>query len=889
MMDGERWQKIQAVFHDAAEVPEAERDGFVRSYCGADGQLASEVLAMLHHDSHGNGLLDQNLAEAAERTLAASDPLITKEFGSYRIIRPVGEGGMGVVYLAERKDLRSQVAIKILRDAWLSPARRERFASEQRTLAQLNHSSIARLYDAAALPDGTPYFVMEYVEGVPLTKFCREKNSSIDQRLRLFRSVCEAVQHAHGHAVIHRDLKPSNILVKEDGSVHLLDFGIAKELESLDLQVDQTMTGLRLMTPAYAAPEQIRGDRIGIRTDVYSLGVILYELLTNELPFDLSNLTPAEATSIIADHDPGKPSTAVRRNGPQLDSNASELTQTAWADLDVLCLTAMHKDPQRRYASVEALIRDVDHYLDGGPLDARPDTLRYWAGKFVRRNRRAVLIGALVFTVMVAMATFFTVRLARARDVATAEAARTQRIQKFMANLFQGGDASAGPDDNLRVVTLLDRGVQQAQSLNSDPQVQAELYETLGTLYQNLGNFDQADSLLNATLVKRESLFGHDSPQAAETLVAIGLLRDDQARLLDAEKTVREGLAIEKRHLTPNHPAIAKATAALGRVLEDRGSYDEAIQTLNEAVRMQSAKGATTPELASTLYELANCHFYAGHYDTAESLNQQLLPMYRQFYGGRHPRVADVLVNLAAIRHDRGRYQEAEPFERQALDIVQTWYGKDNPATAADLTMLARTLVFEDRFDEATTLLQQSLAIKERVFGPVHPSVASSLNELGNTAVKQGHYDDAEKYFSRMVDIYHSVYGEHHYLLGIAISNLAGAYAGKQEWPRAEPLFRQAVRIFTETQSADHINTGIARTKLGRTLLRQQRYAEAETESRAGYEILAKQVAPGASWLVNGRKDLIEEYAALKQPENAEKFRKELADAHGSESPSNKK
>ena len=879
MMDSTRWQKIQTVFHDAVELPEAERVGFVRSNCFADEQLASEVLAMLQHDSYGKGLLDQDLAETAQKTFAASDSFARKRYGAYQVMRLLGEGGMGVVYLAERTDLRSRVAIKVLRDAWLSPARRERFAVEQRTLAQLNHPSIARLYDAAVLPDGTPYFVMEYVEGVPLTQHCREKKCSIEQRLLLFRSVCEAVQHAHGHAVIHRDLKPSNILVKDDGSVHLLDFGIAKEIESLDMRVDQTMTGLRFMTPAYAAPEQVRGDRIGVATDVYSLGVILYELLTNESPFDLSNLTPAEAASIIADYDPGKPSAAVRRKRPQPDSNASQVTQTAWADLDVLCLTAMHKDPQRRYASVEGLIRDLDHYKDGEPLEARPDALSYRAAKFFRRNRRAVLSTALVFAVIMAIAAFFTVRLAKARDAAIAEAARTQRIQRFMGNLFQGGDASAGPDDNLRVVTLLERGRQQAQSLNSEPEAQAELYETLGTLYENLGKFDQADSLLNSALAKRESLFGHDSPQAAETLVDLGLLRDDQARLPEAEQFVREGLTIEKRHLAPNHPSIAKATTALGKVLEDRGSYNAAIRTLDESVRLQSPNGAVTPELAGSLYELANSHFYTGHYDTAESLNQQLLPMYRQLYGEQHPRVADVLVNLAAIRHDRGRYQEAEPLERQALEIVQGWYGKDSPATASDLTMLARTLVFENRFDEATTLLQRSLAIKERVYGSVHPSVASSLNELGNTAAKQGHYDVAEKYFSRMAEIYHSIYGDHHYLLGIAISNLAGAYAGKQEWARAEPLFRQAVSIFTETQSADHINTGIARTKLGNTLLHQQRYAEAEKESRAGCEILSKQMARGASWLVKCKKDLIEEYEALKQPEKADAFRRELTGA----------
>src|SRR5215469_12476655 len=217
-MDGARWQRIQEIFHDASALPVAERDRFVRTICSGDSDLAAEVLGMLKHDS-GDGLLDQNLAQTAHKTLSAPDPLVTKEFGPYHIIRLLGEGGMGVVYLAERRDLDTQVAIKVLRDAWLSPARRERFQSEQRTLAQLNHPSIARLYDAAVLPDGTPYFVMEYIEGVPLTQYCRDKKCSVEQRLQLFRAVCEAVQHAHSNAVIHRDLKPSNILVKTDGSM----------------------------------------------------------------------------------------------------------------------------------------------------------------------------------------------------------------------------------------------------------------------------------------------------------------------------------------------------------------------------------------------------------------------------------------------------------------------------------------------------------------------------------------------------------------------------------------------------------------------------------------------------------------------------------------------
>ena len=322
-MDSTRWERIQSLFHDVADLPGPEQRAFLQDACGDEG-LAAEVIALVEEDARGASLLDRDLAHVAQDVLDGAAPaaLPFKEFGPYRIKAALGEGGMGVVYLAERTDLGSLVAIKILRDAWLSPARRERFASEQRTLAQLNHPSIARIYDADTLDDGTPWFVMEYVEGVPLTDYCSQHACSIEQRLQLFRAVCEAVQYAHQRAVIHRDLKPSNILVKPDGTVRLLDFGIAKQLESLESPAgqagrgltgkDQTMTGLRLMTPAYAAPEQIRGDGIGIHTDVYSLGVILYELLAGKLPFDLSKLTPGEAEAVIVGRDPERPSAVAR-------------------------------------------------------------------------------------------------------------------------------------------------------------------------------------------------------------------------------------------------------------------------------------------------------------------------------------------------------------------------------------------------------------------------------------------------------------------------------------------------------------------------------------------------------------------------------------------------
>jgi len=877
-MDAERWDRVQRLFHEALEQAPAERRAWLDGAAGGDPTLVTDVLRLLSADARHASPLDLELAQVAAQVLRVDTAeLPLTDFGPYRITRLLGEGGMGVVYLARRSDLGSVAAIKILRDAWLSPARRERFAAEQRTLAQLNHPSIAQLHDADTLPDGTPWFVMEYVEGVPLTDYCREHATSIEGCLELFRAVCEAVQHAHGHAVIHRDLKPSNILVTADGTVKLLDFGIAKHLEDVEGTVDQTRTGLRMMTPAYAAPEQIRGERVGIHTDVYSLGVILYELLAGRPPFDLGNKTPAEAMSIVVDQDPERPSAVTRRQaaGPR----ARSAGHTSWADLDVLVLTAMQKEPARRYQTVEALIRDVDHYLAGEPLEARADTLRYRLGKFVRRHRVAVAAAAAVGLVLVGTVVFYTVRLARARNVAVAEAARTQRIQRYMMNLFQGGDEAVGPADSLHVVTLVNRGIEEARDLDGEPIVQAELYQTLGTISQQLGNIARADSLLTLALERRRALLGAAHPDVAEGMVALGQLRMEQARYEEGEQLIREALAIQRRALPANHPAVLRAMSALGQVLQDRGAYDEAIAVQQELVRMHGATGAASPDLAQSMSELASTHFYAGHYDTADSLNTQVLVMSRGLYGERHPMVAEDLINLGATQLERGEYARAEAFDRQALDITRAWYGDQHPKTAAGLTLVARALVYQKKNDEAKALLNEALAIRERVYGPMHPMVASTINELGNIAVAEDRYDEAEAQFSRMVEIYRTAYGGKHYLIGIALSNLGSAYNAAREYSKAEPLFREAIAMYQATLPPEHTTTAIAHIKLGRNLLRQRRFAEAAPETLAGYEVMKTQASAGNSFLRAARIDLAAIYDTLGQPARAAVFRQELADS----------
>ncbi len=863
-------------------MPKSQQRAFLVSACADDESLIADIQALLDEDAKDSSLLNRNMADIASEVLddPASRSFPFKEFGPYRIVRVLGEGGMGVVFLAERRDLHSQVAIKILRDAWVSPARRERFSSEQRTLAQLNHPSIARLYDADTLPDGTPLFVMEYVEGCSIVEYCKKLNCSIDDCLKLFRSVCEAVEYAHSQAVIHRDLKPSNILVKSAGTVRLLDFGIAKQLEDVNVAADATRTSFRFLTPAYASPEQIRGDRVGIQSDVYSLGVILYELLCDQLPFDLSSKTPTEAQATILESEPVKPSLIGQRPASEKAANspggAGSTTKAAWTDLDVLCLTAMHKDPQRRYRSVEALIRDIDHYLRGEPLEARPDSVLYRMHKFVGRNRRAVTASAIVSALIVGLVIFYTLRLAKARNAALAETARTQHVEQFMQDLFQGDAESTGPADDLRVVTVLERGEKQARALDEDPQIQADLYQTLGTMYDQLGKYDRADSLLNASLAQRKATSGADSAKVAESLVALANLRNDQAQLAEAETFARQGLQMSERHLPADHPVVARATLTLGRILDNRGKYDEAIPTLEEAMRLESGSKGVPADLSATLSELANTHYYLGHYDVSKDLNERALRMDEQIYGDRNPNVAQDLTNLADIQYQWSNYADAERLQRTAVGIMQSWYGKDHPETADDMTILGKYLIAEGRADEAVPILRESLVALENHYGKVHPRVALAVGELGLALQHQGNLDEAEKDFRRQADIYRSVYGEKNQQLGAAVANLAGVYSDRKDYAKSEELFRDALKLYADSLPAGHLNMAIAHVRLGGALLHDKRYSDAEGESRAGYELLMKQSTPPARWVETARNDLLAEYNAMDQSEKAAKIRAEL-------------
>lgn len=867
-MTPELWLDVKRIFQEALELSNSDREAFLTKACGNDAALRAEVESLLACHELAHDFIDEPVATAAAGLIDDNIAKIKpgERIGSYRIVEKIGRGGMGVVFLAEREGVGGEVAIKVLENVFSSPARQQRFTSEEKMLAGLKHQFIAQLYDAGVLEDGTPWFAMEYVDGIEITKYCRDK--SIEECLELFRLVCEAVQYAHGRMVIHRDLKPSNILVRstqQSCTPKLLDFGIAKQLDA----VSSSNSGLtaQLMTFGYAAPEQFLGLATVV-TDVYSLGVILYELIGGCKPYDFGNKAPFEIHQLISENTPEKPSSVA----PRTDAAGKQYRQPhagSWADLDVLCLTAMHHDPARRYQSVEALIRDIDHYLASEPLEARGDDVTYKLSKFARRHRSALIAAASVIILGIALGTFFTVRLTRARNEANLAAARTQRIEQFMSKLLTGGNQPSGPSADLKVVTLLDEGAREALTLSKDPEVQAELYTTLGNSYRNLGLLDKADSLLSLALNQRRAIFGPEHPQVAESLVALGLLRMDQLKLDEAEKLVREGLEITKRATPINKTALASATTALGSVLSTRGDYNAALSVIEEAVKVLD-NGPPTLELLEALSQLSDANFYAAHYETCDTLSRRTMSVAEELYGKRHFQVAKSLMNLGAVRIQWGNYKEAEQFYRQALDITEAWYGRDHFQTASNMIQLAQSLLYQKRYDEVEGLLTQALEINEKVFSKDHPRLTFVLNELGSLGYERGRWDEAEKYFSRAAELNRKAYGAKNFRTLVAMANLAGVYYTKKDFARAESTLREVVDGYAQ-DSPDHLNMAIARIKLGRVLAKQKKYREAESQTLTGYEIATKQNSQ--PWIKDARSVLVIIYDGLGEPEKAKSYR----------------
>ncbi|MEM7351391.1 MAG: serine/threonine-protein kinase [Acidobacteriota bacterium] len=711
---------------------------------------------------------------------------------------------MGTVHLARREDpFEQHVAIKLLGPAAASESLRRRFRSERQILAQLDHPHIARLLDGGTTEDGRPYLVMERIEGTRIDEYCDRERLSVRQRIELFRQVCATVQHAHQNLIVHRDIKPSNILVTDEGVAKLLDFGIAKLLdpEAFPATVEATRTGLRPMTPPYASPEQASGGAITTASDVYSLGVLLYRLLTGRLPFDLSGLSPSAIERALAE-EPTRPSVAVKQPDPELSpgsvadnarlrgASPQQLSRSLAGDLDNIILKALRKEPERRYGSVEQVSEDLARHLKGLPVVARPDSYAYRASKFVLRHKVAIAASS----ALVLLLSGFTFNSSRQASRVAEERDRAEQVSNTLVDLFDVLDPSETRGEDLSVGEVLDKGVERvASELEDQPLTRAAVLSSVGRVYRNLGHYDQAQSHLKEAVAIRREMLGNDHLDVADSLIELAdllELRHDH----DAVSLFEQALRIQESTLGKSHPAIARTLNKLGTVHGNLGELDQARSSLTRAIEISEetfdhhhpdlaaslgslawtyldtdplkAKAGferalaiyrqnppATLETSGCLEGLAMLHADQGEFETAKEYALEGLSVQRELLGTEHSEIAWTLSNISYIFLNSGAYEEAISYGRKALDIGLKSTGQTSGTTAHLSHHLGIAYLWNGSYARAQDTLEQALEIR-RHLGDYDNFAVRLLNSLARVHEKQGNLSEAKMMFEESLALY---------------------------------------------------------------------------------------------------------------------------------------
>jgi len=696
----ESWDQVQELFNAAVDLPGVERAAMLEQACAGDEALRLEVESLLHSDEQASSFIEDCASQVPRDLLMEperEDDFAGRQFGAYQIIREIGRGGLGAVYLAARADdeFQKQVAIKVVRRGLDTDDILRRFRAERQILAQLEHPNIGRLIDAGSTEEGLPYFVMEHVDGQPITGYCDAHKLSTTERLELFRLVCGAVTYAHQHLVIHRDIKPSNILVSSDGAPKLLDFGIAKVLHAADPLAALTMTGGRAMTPDYASPEQVRGEPITTSTDIYSLGVLLYELLTGQKPYRLTAHTPEELSRAVIDQIPERPSTALVRTQQSEVRNQKSLR----GDLDNIILMAMRKEPARRYSSTAQLSGDIERHQRGLPVIARKDTFSYRAEKFIRRNTIAVAAAVLVLlsliggtAIAVAQARRATVhaRIAEEqRDAAHRASVRAEKTSRFMQSFLSNANpnwyARGNGRRDVTVREAIDDAVGRMDTeLADEPEVRGDLHHTIGEIHRVAGEPESALNHFQLSLDSYRQAYGDQHPKVAMALyyVSVGVGWIDP-RKQEAEPLLRQGIAM-MRKTDPeniNLPYMLQhlATQIMSAERQPTGEADlaEAESLLLEAkplfVRYYGEDHLATLSADSSFATLA---YTRGDLAQAETMREETLRRFRQVEEGGYSHIRG-LFHLAQVKLARGKSTEAETLFEQAVHLGSQKLGGD--------------------------------------------------------------------------------------------------------------------------------------------------------------------------------------------------------------------
>ena len=747
--------------------------------------------------------------------------------GPYHLLQKIGEGGMGEVWAAEQqKPLRRRVALKLIKAGMDTRQVIARFESERQALAMMDHPAIAKVFEAGETDDGRPYFVMEHVQGIPITAYCDQNRLTTLERLELFRQVCEGVQHAHQKAIIHRDLKPSNILVAiQDGKAvpKIIDFGVAKATaHSLTERTMYTELGMMVGTPEYMSPEQaeMSGQNVDTRTDVYSLGAILYELLVGALPFDPKELRRAGFDEIrrrIREVDPPRPSTRLSTMGEASTTQAQNrrterpaLIRELRGDLDWITMKALEKDRTRRYGSPSELATDIDRYLQHQPIIARPPSTVYKARKFVRRHRVGVGVAATLATLLVAFSITTALqarRIARERDRANQEAETSKQVSDFMVNLFRVSDPSEARGNSITAREILDKGAEKIETgLAGQPLVQTRMMDAMGQVYLNLGLFGRAEQLLKKTIEVRKKDGGEDPLPVADGLLNLAWLYLMQGRAAEAEPLVRRSLQILEAKRPGETGEMSRAFLMLGIVHRNRSEFKPAHEYLDRALAICEKLFPPDDERISyPLYHLGWLHKQTAEFGEAEKYLERSLAIMEKKLGPEHPSVIWGLNDLAVVADNKGDYQKAKSLYDRALASGEKVWGPEHAYLSNPLNNLGVLHWRLGEYREAEACYRRSLAIREKTYGPEHPYVAGSLNNLGLIYQQMGKLDLARQYYERSLAINRKKGDE---TIGVAenLDNLAIVDSSSGRYAQAQARFELSLRIQEKILGPDHAN-----------------------------------------------------------------------------------
>jgi eukaryotic-like serine/threonine-protein kinase len=768
--------------------------------------------------------------------------------GRYRLIREIGLGGMGAVYYAldEESEPPREAAVKMLRDS-LDPEHARRFLHEQRVLAGLNHPGIARFYESGTTPEGRPFLAMEFVAGEPIDVYCDRRRLGITERLRMFRRVLDAVAYAHRQLVVHRDIKPRNILVTEQGDVKLVDFGIAKPLGGYgdDDTLQETVTGARLMTPVYASPEQVTGGRVTTATDVYALGLLLYELLCGRRAHRLDGRAPGEIERVVVREEVPKPSTALFTTvsgGGRTEKPAEEvalarrstpprLRRRLRGDLDRIVGMALRKEPEARYASVGLFAEDIDNFLAGLPVHARGRSTGYLLRKLVARHRVAVTAAV---AVVIMLAGYFAVSVRHAAELRVAlataktEAAKAEQVSQFLEGLFRSNDPDNAKGEEVTGRELLERGLQQVDRLSSDPVLQAQLLATIAGVYESLGEYSKARPLVERALQIREAALGPGHLDVAHSRRRLGVLLRYLGDSAASEGELRRALEIDRSNAGGDGKAIAWDLQELGHTLVELGRYEEGEGLFREALAMRrEAFGSGHEDVAESLAGVAYARSRRGYPRDAVPLYSEALEIHRVRLGADHPQVARSHQNLAVNLSDVGEYAEAARHFETALSIYRTVYGSSPPSIAVTINNLANLKVRQGDLEAAEQLFRETLEMRQAIYGEEHPATIRALNNLASTLLRRDKLDDSERMF-RLLIARRSLRAEpDDPEMAVYRANLSEVLRRLKRLDEAEALARLAVGTTTGNREPG-LDSATAMVTLGRILVDQGQVAEGE-------------------------------------------------------------